>query len=111
MKNHICMNSLICGVRALHQLHKDTPEPVPGSKYASGLPDAAADLVYALETFHTVENQDVFLAELRRITKPDGTLILDDGHQPRKKTRRALLDSGFWTIEEETGEYLRCRPL
>lgn len=85
--------------------------PVRAKGYDSGLPDAVADLAYALDMFHMVENQKAFLAELRRITKPDGTLILDDGHQPREKTRRALLDSGFWTIEEETTDHLRCRPL
>ncbi|MDN7012107.1 class I SAM-dependent methyltransferase [Methanoculleus sp. FWC-SCC3] len=85
--------------------------PVRAKGYDSGLPDAVADLAYALDMFHMVENQKAFLAELHRITKPDGILILDDGHQPREKTRRALLDSGLWTIEAETGEYLRCRPL
>lgn len=85
--------------------------PVLAKGYDSTLPDAAADLVYALDMFHMVENQDAFLAELRRITKPDGTLILDDGHQSREKTRRALRESGLWAIEEETGDYLRCRPL
>lgn len=85
--------------------------PILAKGYDSGLPDAVADLVYALDMFHMVENQKAFLAELRRITKPDGTLILDDGHQSREKTHRALLDSGLWTIEAETGEYLRCRLL
>ncbi len=85
--------------------------PVLAKGYDSTLTDAVADLVYALDMFHMVENQKAFLAELRRIMKPDGTLILDDGHQPREKTRRAILGSGLWSIEEETGEYLRCRPL
>ncbi|MCK9278871.1 MAG: methyltransferase domain-containing protein [Methanoculleus sp.] len=85
--------------------------PVLAKGYDSTLPDAAADLVYALDMFHLVENQDVFLAELQRITKPDGALILDDGHQPREKTRRAIHDSGVWKVEEENREYLRCRPL
>ncbi|ABN56263.1 Methyltransferase type 11 [Methanoculleus marisnigri JR1] len=85
--------------------------PVLANGYDSTLPDAAADLVYALDMFHLVERPEAFLAELRRITKPDGTLVLDDGHQSREKTRRALLDSGVWSIEAETGEYLRCRLL
>lgn len=85
--------------------------PVLATGYASGLPDAAADLVYALDMFHMVDDTDAFLGELRRITKPEGVLILDDGHQPREKTRRAVRKSGFWTIEEETAEYLRCRPV
>jgi len=85
--------------------------PILAKGYDSGLPDAAADLVYALDMVHLVERPEAFLAELRRIMRPDGTLILDDGHQSREKTHRALQESGVWTIEEEIGEYLRCRPL
>ncbi|MDV2481300.1 class I SAM-dependent methyltransferase [Methanoculleus sp. Wushi-C6] len=85
--------------------------PVLATGYASGLPDAAADLVYALDMFHMVDDPGAFLAELRRIVKPEGILALGDGHQPRAKTRRAVRESGLWTIEEETVEYLRCRPL
>lgn len=84
--------------------------PILAKGYDSTLPDAAADLVYALDMFHMVEDQKAFLAELHRIAKPNGTLILDEGHQSREKTRRALQASAVWTIEEETGEYLRCRP-
>lgn len=85
--------------------------PVLAKGYTSGLPDAAADLVYALDMFHMIDEPGAFLAELRRIAKPDGVLVIDDGHQPREKTRRAVRESGIWTIEEETPEFLRCRPL
>jgi ubiquinone/menaquinone biosynthesis C-methylase UbiE len=85
--------------------------PALAKGYDSGLPDSAADLVYALDMFFMIEDTDTFLAELRRIAKPDGTLIIDDGHQSREKTRRAIRESGSWTIEEEKREYLRCRPV
>ncbi|MDN7025955.1 class I SAM-dependent methyltransferase [Methanoculleus sp. FWC-SCC1] len=85
--------------------------PALAKGYDSGLPDGAADLIYALDMFFMVEDTDTFLAELWRITKPDGVLIVDDGHQPREKTRRAIRESGSWTIEEEKREYLRCRPV
>jgi ubiquinone/menaquinone biosynthesis C-methylase UbiE len=73
------------------------------------IPDASADLVYALDMFHAVRDPDGFLAEIRRFTKPGGTLMLEDGHQPRTSTRRKVLDAGGWRIEAETRWHLRCR--
>jgi len=73
------------------------------------IPDAAADLVYALDMFHAVRDPKGFLGEIRRFTKPGGTLILEDGHQPRAVTRRKVVDAGGWHIEGETRWHLRCR--
>jgi ubiquinone/menaquinone biosynthesis C-methylase UbiE len=84
--------------------------PVLAEGYHSHLPDRTADLVYALDMFFMVDDSCAFLEELRRIAKPDATLIIDDGHQPREKTRSLIRSSGAWVIEEERGEYLRCRP-
>ena len=72
------------------------------------IPDASADLVYALDMFHAVRDPKAFLAEIHRFTKPRGTLILEDGHQARAATRRKLLDAGGWRIESETRWHLRC---
>ncbi len=72
------------------------------------IPDASADLVYALDMFHAVRDPKAFLAEIHRFTKPCGTLILEDGHQARAATRRKLLDAGGWRIESETRWHLRC---
>jgi ubiquinone/menaquinone biosynthesis C-methylase UbiE len=73
--------------------------------------DASADLVYALDMFHAVRDPKSFLAEIRRFTKPGGTLILEDGHQARAVTRKKVLDADGWRIEAETRRHLRCRPL
>ncbi|WP_368733850.1 methyltransferase domain-containing protein [Desulfobacter hydrogenophilus] len=43
-------------------------------------------MVYARDMFHMVEKPDVFLNELSRLVKKEGTIIIEDGHQPR--TRR-----------------------
>jgi ubiquinone/menaquinone biosynthesis C-methylase UbiE len=72
------------------------------------IPDASADLVYALDMFHAVRDPRGFLAEIRRFTRPGSTLILEDGHQPRKAARRKVLDAGGWRIEAETRWHLRC---
>ncbi len=76
----------------------------------SAIPDASADLAYALDMFHAVRDPTAFLAEIRRFTKPGGALILEDGHQPREATRRKVLAAGGWRIEAETRWHLRCRP-
>jgi ubiquinone/menaquinone biosynthesis C-methylase UbiE len=72
------------------------------------IPDRCADLVYALDMFHAVRDPAAFLAEIRRFTKPGGTLILEDGHQPREATRRKVAAAGGWRIEAETRRHLRC---
>jgi ubiquinone/menaquinone biosynthesis C-methylase UbiE len=72
------------------------------------IPDRCADLVYALDMFHAVRDPAAFLAEIGRITKSGGTLILEDGHQPREATRRKVIAAGGWCIESETRRHLRC---
>ena len=72
------------------------------------IPDASADLAYALDMFHAVRDPKGFLAEIHRFTKSGGVLILEDGHQARKVTRRKVLDAGGWRIEAETRRHLRC---
>ncbi len=84
--------------------------PVLAEGYRSGVPDQAADVICALDMFFAVGEPSAFLAELRRIVKPDGLLIIDDGHQPRAVTKRKLASAGGWTITEERRDHLRCRP-
>lgn len=84
--------------------------PVLAKGYDSGLPGGVADLVYALDMFFMVDDPAAFLAELRRIAKPGGVLIIDDGHQPRERSRSLIRASNCWVIEEERAEFLRCRP-
>jgi len=67
-------------------------------------------VVCAIDMFFIVKNPTQFLAELRRICKRGGTLIIDDGHQPRSVTKQKILDSGMWDISEETPNHLKCRP-
>lgn len=85
-------------------------EPVLAAGYDSGLPDGAADVVCALDMFFGIKEPAAFLSELKRITKPDGMLVIDDGHQPRTETKRKIAESGQWRIIEETSDHLKCRP-
>jgi len=74
------------------------------------LPDDVADVVCAIDMFFIIKKPTEFLAELKRITKSDGTLVIDDGHQPRDLTKTKILDSGLWDIVEETSDHLKCKP-
>jgi ubiquinone/menaquinone biosynthesis C-methylase UbiE len=84
--------------------------PVLAQGYDCGLPDHIADVVCALDMFFGIQQPSGFLTELKRITRPDGVLIIDDGHQPRVATKKKILASGVWTIAEETSDHLKCKP-
>ena len=95
----------------------DNIEPVLIEGYNSALPDNVADVVCALDMFCMIMEPTEFLAELKRITKNDGTLIIDDGmcryENPkgqRQKTKDKINASGFWSIVEETKDHLKCKP-
>jgi hypothetical protein len=51
------------------------------------------------------------LKELGRILKPDGTLVMDDGHQSRVMTKKKLKDAGIFKIVEESKNHLKCRKI
>jgi len=85
-------------------------EPVLVDGYNSGLPDGIADIVCVIDMFFAIKNPMEFLAELRRITKNDGILVIDEGHQPRSVAKQKIEDSGCWDIVEESKDHLRCRP-
>ena len=84
--------------------------PLLAKGYNSGVPDHVADVVCALDMFFIIQQPAEFLAELKRIAKPTGLLIIDDGHQSRQATRHKILDSGHWSIVEETRDHLKCKP-
>lgn len=73
------------------------------------IPSRTADLIYALDMFHMVMDTKAFLAELYRITKPDGVLILEDGHQARALSKEKVNHSGCWEIISETKAYMKCK--
>jgi len=84
--------------------------PIQIEGYNSTCPDETADVVCAIDMLFIVKYPTQFLAELRRICKRGGTLIIDDGHQPRRVTKQKILDSGLWDISKETPDHLKCRP-
>jgi ubiquinone/menaquinone biosynthesis C-methylase UbiE len=79
--------------------------------YESGVETGIADIVVALDMFFMIEKPAVFLKELGRILKPDGTLVMDDGHQSRVMTKKKLKDAGIFKIVEESKDHLKCRRI
>ncbi|WP_455367429.1 class I SAM-dependent methyltransferase [[Eubacterium] cellulosolvens] len=84
-------------------------EPLLVDGYNSTLPNNIADIVCAIDMFWIIKKPTDFLAELSRITKNDGVLVVDDGHQPRSITKKKILDSELWNIVEETKDHLKCK--
>ena len=89
----------------------DNVEPCLAQGYDSGLPDHIADLVTAIDLFFAIRDKNAFLAELKRIAKPDGTPLRDDGHQPRSHTLAQIAAAGSWTIVAETKDHLTLKPV
>ncbi|UCH13999.1 MAG: class I SAM-dependent methyltransferase [Bacteroidales bacterium] len=90
-------------------LHNVTPVLADG--YSCGIKDNTADLIYALDMFHMIEDTNSFLNELNRLLKKDGILILEDGHQERESSREKIKKSGKWEITGEAKRHIRCKPL
>ena len=60
--------------------------------------------------FFGIKNPTEFLTELKRITKNDGILVIDPGHQPRSVAKEKISASGCWDIVEESKDHMKCRP-
>ena len=75
-----------------------------------GIDKHVADVVYALDMFHQIDDTAGFLAAIHRITKRDGVLYLEDGHQPRQKTLEKISTSGLWKIAEQSERYVTLSP-
>ncbi len=84
--------------------------PILPRGYDSTLPGGSADMICCLDMFFGVRNPTALLAELRRIAKPSGLLVIDDGHQPRSATLSKICASGLWAIVSESRDHLVCRP-
>ena len=85
--------------------------PVLAKGYQTGIPDQSADVVCAIDVFFGLDDPSVFLGEIHRITKLQGFLIIDDGHQSRQETLRKIKAADKWEIIMETADHLRCRPI
>lgn len=85
--------------------------PIVATGYETGIPDNTADMVFALDMFFGVKDPVALLAEIHRIVRRDGILILDDGHQSRQTTTNKIEQSGKWAIKAESRDHLRLIPI
>lgn len=68
------------------------------------------DFIY-IDVFWGVSEPSTFLREARWITKWEGFLIVDDGHQSRQIILQKIKASDYWRVEQETRDYLKCLPI
>jgi ubiquinone/menaquinone biosynthesis C-methylase UbiE len=85
--------------------------PVLANGYETGLPDHVADIVCAIDMFFALKEPSTFLSEVRRIVRPDGALVLDDGHESRASTLRKIEAAGGWKVVEESKDHLKYKPV
>jgi SAM-dependent methyltransferase len=81
-------------VRALAwQIAQGRVDIRPGDAGATGLPDAAVGLVVSVNTVSIWPDLDAGVAELRRVLRPGGRLVLSwhGGEQPTRAQRRLVL--------------------
>ena len=89
----------------------DNVVPVLLGNGSPGVADHCADIVYALDMFHQIEDPGKFLADICRITKKDGVLFLEDGHQSREKTKTKIAQSDHWRIDREYSRHVKLTPV
>jgi len=78
------------------------------SDYETLVPDAVADVVYALDMFHMVEQPEPFLRSCLQMMKPEARLIIEDGHQSRDETRQKINCIPELSIVAETKTFVCC---
>ena len=76
--------------------------------YHTPIADETADVIYALDMFHMIEQPNEFLLELSRLLKQNGTIIIEDGHQSRSETIQKIRKTGILKIVQETKYHVKC---
>ena len=78
--------------------------------YHCDVGDGEVDFICALDMLHQVKESAKLFKEFRRMIKPQGMLILDDGHQRREVTKRQIEESKLWNVFKENKDHLICSP-
>lgn len=100
-----------CARKIVNKFNLNNVFPVKAFEYFVPIPEDTANLIYVLDVFHMISQPTLFLQELHRLVKPDGKLILEDGHQRRAKTISKVLSSRRWKIESENKDHLVLKPI
>jgi len=97
-------------VKIKSRYHLNNVQPMQADEYFVPIPEDIADVIYVLDAFHMVSNPTLFLEELHRLIKHHGRLILEDGHQPRRKTLKKIAQVDRWRIIEQHRKYVVLVP-
>lgn len=81
------------------------------AKNITMIKDNVADKIIAIDMFHMVKETDIFLKELHRLVKKDGTLFISIHHMSSEDVQRKILDSKLWEIKGEIDYCLKCVPI
>ena len=84
--------------------------PVLLGENAAAIPDHSADVVYALDMFHQIEDPVAFMDDIHRVIKPKGVLYLEDGHQPRSSSLEKIGKSEKWRVVREHAKHIELAP-
>lgn len=84
-------------------------EAVLAEGYSCSIPDNTADVVYALDMFHMIEQPKELFSEMARIVKPNGIVLIEDGHQPRSATISKIENAGIFVISEQNKHHIVCK--
>lgn len=91
-----------------YQLGNVEPVLVKNTKL---IKDNVADIIIAIDMFHMVEETNIFLRELHRLTKENGFVFIDIHHMSLDDARGKILNSKLWEIECEIDNCLKCVPI
>jgi ubiquinone/menaquinone biosynthesis C-methylase UbiE len=86
-------------------------EAVLASGYKTNISNETADVVYALDMFHMIEQPKELLTELARLIKLNGRVIIEDGHQPRTETKLKIENAKILRIVCETKLFVECKKM
>ena len=84
-------------------------ETVQCRGYDTSIDNEVADVVYALDVFHMIEQPALFLEEISRLSKKEGIIIIADGHQPRSTTLSKIEKSTFLEVLHQNKFHVYCK--
>ncbi|MEA1875276.1 MAG: methyltransferase domain-containing protein [Bacteroidota bacterium] len=99
-----------CVTRLVKRKKLSNVYPVKANRYFAAIQEDKADLIFVLDAFHMISQPNEFLNELHRLVKPNGRIILEDGHQKRSKTLKKVNDNKRWYIQSEKKKHLILSP-
>lgn len=77
--------------------------------YNCAVPSRVADVVYALDMFHMIEQPTELIKELARIVTFQGLIIIEDGHQSRMSTIQKIKDSNLLCVFNQNKNHIVCK--